>query len=183
MAPRKKNTDAAPKKGAKKKPTKAEQTAAHVASDDIERVQVWKDVPQIAEAQEAQRQAHELAKVTLELKQHETELASFGADKRKKMRPLRKEQQRLANAVDGNTIMKRMHVYEVRDYKLNQCRYVASIVDGKEGPAVPGLDPVVMPVEMRQRTLFEGDADGPRVAAEEEDEEVLDDEEELEEDE
>lgn len=173
MPPRKTNDDGAPK-GAKKKPTKAEKNDALLKSDDIERVRVEKDVPQIASAIEAQRMSHELAKVTLELKQHETDLAAYGAEKRKKMRPLRKEQQRLAQAVDGNTIMKRVSVVEVRDYKLNQLRYEGLTDEGEpDGKPVPGLEPVVMPAEMRQQQLFES-GDDVRVAAEEDEEEDLD---------
>lgn len=167
MARQKKTNNAAPKAG-KKKLTKAEQTAAHVASDDVERVRVTKDVPQIADAATASRQAHELARTTLQIEKIEADLREAATKARKEMKPLKKERARLAASVENNTVMRRMNVVEIRDYKLNQLRY-----EDADGKPVPGLEPVVMPAEMRQKTLFGegGTGEGPRVAAEEDDDE------------
>lgn len=166
-----KRTAATPKKT--KGPKGGKKAQAELAkSDDIERVRIEKEVLVPASPQEVGDLALEHAQVTLKIKAINDEIAKYMTDKRKTLRDLRKDELRLATAVQSNTRLKRVACWEVRDYKLNQVRFEDDA--GKEIATAEVMSP-----EMRQRQLFgEGDGGGAKpVDVEEEEEEETDDEE------
>lgn len=140
------------KKTAKKKPDAAELSR----DSDIEKVRVEKEVPVSMNREESERQAHALASTTIKIKAIQDKIAEFAAKHRKELRDLRKDEQRLATAIDTGKVMRAIKCTEVRDYKLNQLRYVDD--NGVEvAPAEP------MPPEMRQKTIFDAPPAGDRV--------------------
>ena len=160
MAPTKKkaanDTGAAPKKRSKKNGDSPEL----LRDRDIERVKVKKEVPMSANPDEAQRMSREHAKVTLELKAIEDEIAEFMSKKRKRRRELKKEDIRLATAIDNNVVMKTIECVEERIYATMTIRWV-----DEKGNV---LDTKAMPPEMLQKTMFEAPPAGDGVEAEEE---------------
>jgi hypothetical protein len=122
------------------------------SGDDIERVRVEKEIQVAASASEIGSLALDHAKVTIAISALLDEIAAFSTARRKKLRELRKEELRLANAVTSNTTTKLISGFEIRDYRLNQVRFEDEA--GRElAPAQP------MPAAMRQRQLFD-DAGG-----------------------
>lgn len=164
-----KRTAATPKKtkGAKGKKAQAELAK----SDDIERVRIEKEVLVPASAEEVSELGLEHANVTLKIKAINDEIAEFSTSRRKKLRELRKDELRLANAVQSKTRLKRVKCFEVRDYKLNQVRF-----EDEHGTEIAPAE--VMSPEMRQRQLFgEGDGASAKPVDVDEEEEETDDEE------
>lgn len=132
---------------------------------DIEKIRVTKDIFVPADTDELGRLSLQHADVTLKIEKLETELAEYAAGIRKKLRDLRKEDRRLAKAVQSRTVVRAVELLEVRDYKLNQVRYVDPKDESRElAPAE------AMPAEMRQRTIFDEPPTGPRVDVDEEEE-------------
>ncbi len=159
-----------PKKDAAPKASKKEAAAAQTRDSDIERVRVKKEVPVSASTADAQRMSLEHAKVTIQIAAINDEIGEFMSTRRKKLRDLRKDDLRLANAVNNNTVMRTIECIELRDYKLNQLRYVDPNDETKEL-----LPPVVMPPAMRQKTIFDQPPPGERVDTEEEEEQEEED--------
>lgn len=164
----KKDKAPSPKKDTKKKA--AAPVAAndqHLSSErDIERVIVDKEVPRASSIEDANRQAHALAKVTSDIKVIDDEIAEFMSGKRKKRRELVKEQQRLTPAVLNNTTTERIKCVEVRIFRTNTVRYETT----KEDPRGAGVllsERAMKPGEFDQRTI-EDVANKERVDAEEE---------------
>lgn len=142
---------------AEKKAPRAKPTAAELAkSTDIERVRVEKDFPVAMNHEESERASLRQAKVQLEIRMHETELAAYAGEKRKKLRELKKEAQELAQRVDSNTRIQPVSCWEERVFRQNLVRYVddaGTVIS--ERPMKPG--------EFDQRTLDAALADAERV--------------------
>lgn len=155
MAPRK--TAAPKKKGSKKKPDAAELSR----DSDIEKVRVEKEVPTSMNREEGDRLSHQLADANIKIKAIEDEIAQFASDRRKKLRDLRKDVQRLASAVQSGKMMKPLKCWMVKDYRTNTLRYV-------DDNGVEVAPSEAMPAEMRQRELFDEAPAGERVDVDEE---------------
>lgn len=145
-----------PKKAGGKAPAKG-------TPNDIERVRCEKEVPVSMNREEGDRLAHSLASTTIKIKAINDEIAQFAADRRKKLRDLRRDEQRLANAIDTGKVMKSIKCWLVKDYRTNTLRY-----EDDAGATVAPDE--VMPAEMRQKTIFDVPPEGPRVEVDEEEE-------------
>lgn len=148
------------------KAAKPKKDAVPTRSDDIERVRISKEVPSAMNTEEAVRQAHALASTTIKIKAIQDKIAEFASKHRKDLRELRKEEQRLATAVDTGKVMRAISCFQVRDYRTNTVRY-----EDENGEKVAPDE--VMPAEMRQKTIFDAAPEGERV----EDDEIEDGEE------
>ncbi len=148
---------------AEKKVPRAKPTAAELArSTDIERVRVEKDFPVAMNHEESERASLRQAKVQLEIRQHETELAAYRSGKLAKLRELKKEAGELAQRVDSNTRLEMVSCWEERIFRQNLVRYVDSAGTViSERPMKPG--------EFDQRTLDAALADAERVDVDEDD--------------
>ncbi len=151
----------AAKKTAAKKTKKKPDHEELSRDSDIEKVRVEKEVPVSMNREEGDRLSHQLAAANIKIKSIEDEIAQFASDRRKKLRDLRKDVQRLASAIDTGKIMKPLKCWQVRDYRTNQLRYVDDT--GAEVAAAEA-----MPAEMRQAQLFDEPPGGERLDVEDE---------------
>lgn len=148
-------------KGSKKAGGKATATAAAKSTpDDVDRVRVEKEVPVSMNREEGDRLAHSLASTTIKIKTIQDKIAEFAAKHRKELRDLRKDEQRLATAIDTGKVMKSIKCWLVKDYRTNTLRY-----EDDAGASVAPDE--VMPAEMRQKTIFDVPPEGPRVEVDE----------------
>lgn len=159
--PERRVTDMASKKTAAKK-TKKKPDAAELSRDsDIEKVRVEKEVPVSMNREEGDRLSHQLADTVVKIKAIEDEIAQFASDRRKKLRELRKDEQRLASAVQTGKVMRPLECWLVKDYRTNTLRYV----DDSNASVAPDE---AMPAEMRQRELFDAPPGGERLDVDDE---------------
>lgn len=178
MAPRKPKADdkaakdkkpATPKKGAPPAGKAKVANDQELASDrDVKRIRVEKDVPMSASTEEVQRMSLEHAKVTLKIQAINDEIAKYMSGHRKTLRDLRKEDLRLAQAINNNVVMKRVKCTEERIYTTMTIRWV------DDNGTV--LDTKPMPPEMVQKDWIDDLPDGERLEADEESEEEEEDE-------
>lgn len=150
------------KAGSKKKAT----DEAVTRDSDIEKVRVEKEVPMPMSSEEFTRDAMALAGVQGKISELDTKFAEVATKHRKDTRELRKESVRLTSAINNRRVMKSITCIQIRDYALNQVRYVDPKDETKEVlPSEP------MPPAMKQRQLFDEAPAGERVDVEEDDEE------------
>jgi len=150
-------------KGPKKAGSKGAAAQAKSTPDDTEKVRVEKEVPVSMNREEGDRLSHQLADANIKIKAIEDEIAQFASDRRKKLRDLRKDVQRLASAVQSGKMMKPLKCWLVKDYRTNTLRYV-------DDAGLSVAPDEVMPAEMRQKTIWDEAPPGERVEVDEEEE-------------
>lgn len=116
------------------------------------------DLPVPMSDAEVASRSQEMASLVVEQTAIETELAAFGADKRKRLREIRKETKRLAQAVKDRAILAKVDCVEKRLFSQNAIEiYRKDLGTLVQRRAMEGAE--------RQTEIDVGDA--PRVALEE----------------